>query len=480
MLKWLKNVISSPVVKTDKPAAVIEYLLNDPLTPNLKASIQVPFLTDLPRFYVRGWNGYAVSDIQKQAAQVYACLTATMNMVKGVYPRTIHWSVAEALVVNPRAGRGANAFYDRVSLNFLFEEHPTTKKMVFTSESVNVVAHELGHAILDAIRPDLWNVQSLEIFAFHEAFGDIVSMLCTLQNDIVIDYMLTETNNNPRTSNIVSRIAEEMGNLIHSQGKKNVEINALRNAANTFVYVQPETLPRTVEDLSLSQEPHNYSRIFSGIWFDCLVSIYEHEKAQISPREAMKKARDIMAYVIVNSLPGAAATPRFFTAIAKSMLGVVQARYGNLYFGILRRVFLKRKVINGTLMTGLARKTMDLHNVDLTKIHNLQDMCCIRTGEVLESRLLDLESRKFKFTNLPLDLLNVRLEIPMEQQYTLDSANRVIDELSTDKSYVNEAVKDAVKFLHHSKQIGTDHMSQDKCFCITNGKLVRQRSCCLK
>lgn len=480
MLNWIKNTFRTAAPIDKLPTAMIEYMLNDPLTPNLKTSVEVPLLTDTPRFFVQGWKGFSISDIQKQAGQVYACLNTTMNMVKSVYNRPLRWAATEALIINPRAGRGCNAFYDRAAINFMFDEHPITKKIVYTAESVNVVAHEFGHAILDGMRPDLWNVPSLEIFAFHEAFGDIISMLCTLQHDQIIDCVLKETNNNPRNSNVVSRIAEEMGNLLYAQGKRNIEINALRNAANDLVYIPPETLPQKVEDLSLSQEPHSFSRVFSGAWFDCLVSIYEQEVARLSNHDAMKKARDVMTFVTINAMSMVAVNPRFYTAVAKSMLSVAQAKYGNQFFATLRKVFLKRKLITGIVMSNNQfGRFFDLYRADLTKIHNLgSEMYGVRSGEVTETSLLDLKNRKLKHTDLPLNLLKGKLEIPMEIQYTLDSTNRVVDELSTDENYVNESVLSAVDFLYSTGNIDVNNnLINNKCFCIKEGKLVRQRSC---
>lgn len=299
-------------------------------------------------------------------------------------------------------------------------------------------------------------------------------MLCTLQSDLVIDHVLKETNNNPRSSNVVSRIAEEMGNFMYARGKRNVEVDALRNAANAFNYVAPETLPKETNNLSLSQEPHNFSRVFTGIWFDCFVSLYENEVAGKSAHDAMKAARDMMTYVTINAMSMVAANPRFYTAVAKSMMAVAQAKYGNGCFSVLRKVFLKRRVISGVVMGGKFGKQLDLHGIDLTKIHNLgSDMCGVRGGEIKEARLLDLGDRRLKLTRLPLELLRAKLEIPWEQQYTLDKTNRIVDELLMDELYVKEAVRNAVSFLHATGHVG----NEDKCFCIKDGKLLRTRSC---
>jgi hypothetical protein len=61
----------------------------------------------------------------------------------------------------------------------------------------------------------------------------------------------------------------------------------------------------------------------------------------------MKAARDMMTYVTINAMSMVAANPRFYTAVAKSMMAVAQAKYGNGCFSVLRKVFLKRRVISG-------------------------------------------------------------------------------------------------------------------------------------
>lgn len=333
MLNWFK--------KTESPSATIEYLLNDPLTPTLKSTIKVPLIESEPHYFVQGYKGFGVSDIQKQAAQVYASIGAGLAMFKAAYAKPIKWSATNSLIIVPRAGRGINAFYDRATLQFFYDYHPITKKMVFTCESVNVTTHELGHAVLDAIRPDLWSLQSLEIFAFHESFGDIFSLLTTLNNDQIIDYVIKETNGNLRQSNIVSRIAEEMGNVMFNLGKKGASQDSLRNAVNTLTYSPPEYLSN--ED----QEPHNFSCVFTGAWYDCLVNMYEQDG---KTPEGLKKSRDALAKITMNSIPLVAANPRFYLAFAKTMIAAAQFIEHGKYFNAIRKAFVERKIVPNVLM----------------------------------------------------------------------------------------------------------------------------------
>ena len=54
-------------------------------------------------------------------------------------------------------------------------------RTVFSGESPDVVCHELGHAILDSLKPQLFDAASMEVAAFHESFGDMSASLSALQ-----------------------------------------------------------------------------------------------------------------------------------------------------------------------------------------------------------------------------------------------------------------------------------------------------------
>src|SRR5262249_8574443 len=77
-------------------------------------------------------------------------------------------------------GAKLNAFYDRVGLRFFIFSNATA---TFASGlSTDTVSHETGHALLDTIRPDLWNSFKVEVPAFHESFGDCWALLTALMD----------------------------------------------------------------------------------------------------------------------------------------------------------------------------------------------------------------------------------------------------------------------------------------------------------
>ena len=110
-----------------------------------------------------------------------SALARAINFWGPLLPSGTVWSTnQQPMQVNLDEGEDFNAFYARDSgLNFFHGQvdrvdPPVT---VFSGASPDVSCHELGHAILDAVKPELFDAMSMEVAAFHEAFGDISSTL---------------------------------------------------------------------------------------------------------------------------------------------------------------------------------------------------------------------------------------------------------------------------------------------------------------
>src|SRR5262247_3863818 len=85
-----------------------------------------------------------------------------------------HWQAQTALIRGLRRWRDLDGAYlarwqgNRRSLPVNTNAGVT----VHACESPDVVNHEQGHALLDAVRPDFWDAPFAEVAAFHESFGD--------------------------------------------------------------------------------------------------------------------------------------------------------------------------------------------------------------------------------------------------------------------------------------------------------------------
>src|SRR5256886_11198540 len=100
------------------------------------------------------------------------------TLFRSLLPQDTSWQPGPTLGVVLDAGVDLNAYYDRRELAFFHDT--VARTTVYTGESPDVLCHELGHALLDALRRELWAAMSLEVAAFHEPFGDISALLPAL------------------------------------------------------------------------------------------------------------------------------------------------------------------------------------------------------------------------------------------------------------------------------------------------------------
>src|SRR5215475_16129854 len=194
------------------------------------------------------------------------------------------WEVGAVLKVLLDEGADLNAYYDRKALNFFHGPSPTGT--VYSGESPDIACHEMGHAILDSIKPQLWGAASHEAAAFHESFGDMSAILSALQLQSLRSAILHDTGGHLYQSSRLSRLAEQLGTAIRAQYPDAVDPDCLRNAVNSFTYHDPITLPQMAPAAQLSSEPHSFSRVFTGAFFESLAGVLTAKAANpTSPTE---------------------------------------------------------------------------------------------------------------------------------------------------------------------------------------------------
>jgi hypothetical protein len=322
---------------------------------------------------------------------------------------------------------------------------PILKQMIYTSSSSDVVLHETGHALLDALRPDLFNVQAFEIWGFHESFGDIHAIINMLQHDFAIDYVLQETGGNLDQSNCMTRLGEEMGRAIYNLtgGANGNSAAALRNAWNGFIYVEPEKLPRNGKDDQLTSEPHSFSRVFTGAWYDMLVAIYTVQRQTcLDAKSALINARDILTNYTYNAIPNAPATIRFYDSFAKAML-VQDKMNGYIYNQVMNDVFIKRGI--------LRQPVRPLAAMDLTSFKSMIGS----TDELIEHpEVSTVISRNTESLTLPEFMVNV--DAPNDVYYEFDSNGDCVETISFSTMELIDHANTCVDFLKEKGMIRPD------------------------
>ena len=255
------------------------------------------------------------------------------------------WIPGRVLPAVAVAGQDLNAYYDRKALRFFQDVDAKTHATVHSGDSPDVVTHEQGHAILDAIRPDLWDAPHFEVAAFHEAFGDLAAIAVALAEPALAERALSETKGDAARSNLVSRLAEELGEAVRDKyGLDAAPPGALRDAVNTFVYTDPKGLPDDAPAQSLSAEPHSFCRVITGACWDVLVAIFRASPDPDRP-VALARACERMAVFAVAAAQTAPSGADFFGRFARRVVREARAGAGEELAAALANVLFRRKLL---------------------------------------------------------------------------------------------------------------------------------------
>jgi hypothetical protein len=232
-------------------------------------------------------------------------------------------------------------------------------RTVFSGESPDIVCHELGHALLDSFKPQLFDAASLEVAAFHESFGDMSAVLSALQLPSAREGVLAETGGVLRRASRLSRVAEQLGSAIRQSVPSAVEPDCLRNAVNTFFYRDPDTLPTTAPATSLSSESHSFSRVFTGAFFEGLAGMLATTDTR--DEAALLQVSQDMGAILVQGIRAASVVPTFFSQVAASMLVVAASRFSAQgYEAPLRSGFVRHGILPPSMAVAAAQASAQL------------------------------------------------------------------------------------------------------------------------
>jgi hypothetical protein len=253
----------------------------------------------------------------------------------------VRWEVGARLPVDLDHGVDLNAYYDRVGLRFF--HGAAGGRTVYSGESPDVVCHELGHAVLDSIKPQLWDAASIEVAAFHESFGDMSAILTALQVPSLRHAVLTETGNVLYRSSRLSRLAEQLGWAIRQEFPTAVEKDCLRNAVNSFFYSDPDTLPSSAPASMLSSEPHSFSRVFTGGFFEALGGMLAARPTR--DEASLLQVSQDMGRILVTAVRAAPVVPSFYSQVAANMLQIADAQFRG-YGQALKSAFVRHGIVS--------------------------------------------------------------------------------------------------------------------------------------
>lgn len=227
-----------------------------------------------------------------QRVSVFATILKTIRAFEreDVLGRELTWAFdAPQLLVIPRAGRWANAFYERESHSlqfFYFNSLSQPDKEVFTSLSHDIITHETGHAILDGIAPGLYDAITPQALALHEAIADLTSLIMSLESGVLRKTVLDQMGGRIDAPTAISRVAEEFG---HALGQGKVHLRSLWNEKTLNPKDRSKDDDGEPNRVSRSS-PHDLSQVVSGALYRLLVALHEGQIERLTasitdPRE---------------------------------------------------------------------------------------------------------------------------------------------------------------------------------------------------
>ena len=256
------------------------------------------------------------------AVHTFAVVRMTLTMAQRALASTgnpVPWqwnspSNTEPLTVRAHGLPGTmNAFYSRSAKELRFGDFnmPGTvpPQRVFTCRSLDIVAHETGHAILDGLKPGwLLAGNPPQTGGLHESFGDLTAIFLTLSQLDQVEAIIAYTKANLHNKNFLSDLAEEFGLALG-------RANGLRNADN---------------DLKLSEvgtEVHAISQVFTGGIYDVLADIFALER-NVALKDDAKVLYDCGQYLyslLLRAIVAAPASGTTYAHVVNQMLTISNA-----------------------------------------------------------------------------------------------------------------------------------------------------------
>ena len=248
---------------------------------------------DLNSPHILAQDGIAPSETNPQFHQqmVYAVTMATIRNFERALGRVAFWSnrrsrddegeyiteFVKRLRLYPHGLRDRNAYYSPPSKAVLFGYFPVELKdahnvpgtLVFTCLSHDIIAHEVTHALLDGVHPRFNEPVNEDVFAFHEAFADIVALFQHFSYPGVLREQIAKTRGNLATENRLAQLAQQFGRAAGRGG-------ALRDALGTVDAETGKWQPRdpNVHALQDTFEAHDRGGILVAAVFGAFLKVY--------------------------------------------------------------------------------------------------------------------------------------------------------------------------------------------------------------
>ncbi len=198
-----------------------------------------------------------------------------------VLGRPVPWGFnGNRLIIKPHASteeteeRGTG--YDPVTKSLEFAYIHDT---VYACLSHDIVAHEIGHAVLDGMRPYFYDSWTVETLAFHEFVADLTAIMSAFRNNYVRNIFVNCLEKGLPEKDFLAEIGEEFG-------KAALNSDFIRTAQNNFTMENIRDWEKSCPEDAF----HKSSQVLTGLIYDLLLELYQGYKKRTKPKHTPNQA----------------------------------------------------------------------------------------------------------------------------------------------------------------------------------------------
>jgi len=295
-VRWEENLKPGPV------GEYIEVIDIDPASQCCYAPV------DLDNRHILAQSGISPSEANPQFHQqmVYAVSMKTIEHFEKALGRVALWAprrtrangneYIQRLRIYPHALRTQNAYYspERKALLLGYFTASSTNSgtmfpggVVFTALSHDIVAHETTHALLHGLHLRSIEPTNPDVFAFHEAFADIIALFQHFTLPEALKHQIAATRGDLEQKNLLGQLAVQFGEATDRYGAlrdyigKVTKVEETGNGDGTQqrgIWVRSQA-SRT--DYANATEAHARGAVLVSAVFSAFLQIYKRRKADL-------------------------------------------------------------------------------------------------------------------------------------------------------------------------------------------------------
>lgn len=202
---------------------------------------------DMDGNFLKG--NYAEDELD--AIHTFGIMRMVIDMYENLIGKPIIWSWNQKGDISPLKVRIRN---NDINARFLsaqrcleLDYYGSNNDLIFNCRTVDLVAHETGHVIMNSIFPD-WQNGDAETRGLEEAFCDLTAMFLILSQPDLCEEVIRETKGDLTKNSILSRFGVGHG---HNEEIRNAINNSRYNASDWNPYSYSEVLVAVLYDVFL-------------------------------------------------------------------------------------------------------------------------------------------------------------------------------------------------------------------------------------